>query len=90
MNNQEFPRLSQAITLFRFSTPGKDFDETAPDAMTEKISTYFGKGKPTRCLYQYDFGGGWELDPILEDVVSRPDKLGRQLLEGARAFPPDD
>ncbi len=87
--------------LFAFRNPrgyviaelsGDDFDETGPDAMKEKISTYFDltKGYAKRGVYQYDFGDNWIHDLVLEDVVSLPEKFGRRLLAGARAFPPDD
>jgi hypothetical protein len=47
------------------------------------------KGK--ELLYVYDFGDWWEHDLKVVDVVRDwPEDFGRKLLDGRRAFPPDD
>ena len=42
-----------------------------------------------RCLYRYDFGDGWEHDVEIRKVESS-DVFERRLVDGARAFPPED
>ena len=44
--------------------------------------------KPGR--YSYDFGDGWELSVVLKGIVELPIKFKRHLVDGARAFPPED
>jgi hypothetical protein len=40
--------------------------------------------------YEYDFGDSWEHEVTLQGIVERPEKFGRMLLGGERAFPPED
>jgi len=59
-----------------------------PDAECVPIRTHFGPSR--RCLYLYDFGDGWEHEVRLEGAQELPEIFERKLLDGERAFPPED
>jgi hypothetical protein len=59
-----------------------------PDAKRVPLDTYFGPHR--RCLYLYDFGDGWEHEVSLEATQELPEVFERRLLDGKRAFPPED
>ena len=62
-----------------------------PDAQRKKIATYFKDGeKNNRCRYLYDFGDGWNHTVELVRCVELKQQFIRKLLDGARAFPPED
>ena len=62
-----------------------------PDASRKKLSAYFSAGaRPTRCIYVYDFGDGWEHDIRVRRVLTVPDTFQRRLLAGRRACPRED
>ena len=64
-------------------------DEIAPSAKEVKLSSWFKK-KGDECLYLYDFGDGWELSVVLKEIVIDSINFKRHLVDGARAFPPED
>jgi len=66
------------------------YGKRTPDARRIKLSSFFGKGKETSCMYEYDFGDGWEHDVSLSREVSLPESFKRRLLGGERAFPHED
>lgn len=66
------------------------FSEPDPDASRIKLSSFFGPGKSTRCVYEYDFGDSWEHDVVLKDIADLPERFKRRLTGGKRAFPPED
>lgn len=70
--------------------PDKETDEPDPDARRVRLSSYFGEGKETTCMYEYDFGDAWEHEVTLRAAIKLPDRFERRLLGGARAFPPED
>jgi hypothetical protein len=70
--------------------PDDEYGEPDPDAKKVKLRSHFRSEKGKRCDYEYDFGDSWEHDVKLVRVVELPDKFGRKLLAGARAFPPED
>jgi hypothetical protein len=70
--------------------PDDSYGVPDPDATEVKLSSYFRKGGPTACYYQYDFGDDWWHEVVLEKTVNRQDGFSRQLVDGARAFPPED
>lgn len=70
--------------------PDDDFGKAAPDANRVGLNAYFGKGKASECLYEYDFGDSWEHDVKLLQTVEMPDSFNLRLLDGQRAFPPED
>jgi hypothetical protein len=84
--------------LFRFATPdgtaiaGSAFDggfgDVEPAAHTVPLARHFAGHD--RCLYEYDFGDGWLHEVTLRDRITGPATFARQLLDGARAFPPED
>jgi hypothetical protein len=43
-----------------------------------------------KCLYEYDFGDGWEHEVKLRKRLTLPESFKRRLLDGRRAFPPED
>jgi hypothetical protein len=59
-----------------------------PDAAEVRLSTFFS-GSP-KCIYEYDFGDSWLHDVARVGVVSTTERFQRRLLDGARAFPPED
>lgn len=65
-----------------------DEDEAYPDAKKAKLRPYFDKF-PT-CVYEYDFGDGWEHEVKQVQAQELPYKFKRALLDGARAFPLED
>src|SRR3989338_5928574 len=64
--------------------------DPVPDARKVKLVAYCGSSGPARCVYLYDFGDGWEHDVHLRGVVALPETFRRRLLDGQRAFPPED
>jgi hypothetical protein len=70
--------------------PDDEYGAPDPDAKKVKLRGYFEAGEGARCTYLYDFGDGWEHDVKLLRAVELPEKFGRRLLGGARAFPPED
>jgi hypothetical protein len=42
------------------------------------------------CVYEYDFGDGWQHEVKLETIDQHDAKTKRSLLDGARSFPPED
>lgn len=84
--------------LFAFRTPdGTDiagvpfdtpFGAPAPDATAVPLHRYFARAD--RCLYEYDFGDGWVHDVQVVDRIAEPVEHRMRLVDGARAFPPED
>jgi pRiA4b ORF-3-like protein len=70
--------------------PDDDSDEPVPDAQKVKLGGVFGKSDVDKCLYEYDFGDGWEHEVKLRKLVALPESFWRRLLDGRRAFPPED
>jgi hypothetical protein len=70
--------------------PDDEYGEPDPDARKVALTAYFGEGVEKVCRYEYDFGDSWEHDVKLAREVELPEKFGRKLLDGARAFPPED
>jgi hypothetical protein len=68
--------------------PDDEDGDPDPDARKVKLRSYFGRARS--CLYEYDFGDWWEHEVTLQGIVERPEKFGRKLLGGERAFPPED
>lgn len=65
------------------------FEETAPAAKAVKLSARFNR-KGQECLYVYDFGDNWEHLVELKQLAELPETFSRKLVDGARAFPPED
>lgn len=65
------------------------FEETAPTAKAVKLSDHC-KRKGQKCLYVYDFGDNWEHLVELKQLTELPEISSRKLIDGARAFPPED
>lgn len=61
-----------------------------PEAARVKLRDYIGEGKAANCFYQYDFGDDWWHEVRLLGTQTASGSLERRLLEGARAFPPED
>lgn len=60
------------------------------DERKEKITDYFGKSIK-QCVYEYDFGDGWEHTVLLEqEFPAEPDTRYPQCIGGKNACPPDD
>lgn len=83
--------------LFRFESPERaviagipdeEWDPPDPDAERVRLSSHFPKSPA--CLYLYDFGDGWEHLVELRDTRELPESFHRRLIDGARAFPPED
>lgn len=65
-----------------------DWGEPIPDAATVRLAHFFDRQR--QCLYEYDFGDSWLHDVRLERVAKLPQRFHRRLVDGARAFPPED
>jgi hypothetical protein len=90
------------LHVFRNSPRGEDFAAGAPvdnydtgtDAKPDrrvKLYSYFSDGwAAKRCTYIYDFGDNWEHDVKLVRVFESDERFKRKLIDGARAFPPED
>jgi Plasmid pRiA4b ORF-3-like protein/Domain of unknown function (DUF6398)/SEC-C motif len=84
--------------LFRFTTPngaaiaGSAFDDgfgdVEPAAHTVPLGHHFAM--EDRCIYEYDFGDSWIHDVTVVDRSAAPATFVRQLVDGDRAFPPED
>ena len=70
--------------------PVDTFGKPTPDAKRLRLSSYFGNGKADACVYEYDFGDSWEHEIKLRKIVKLPESFQLRLLDGKRAFPPDD
>jgi len=64
-------------------------ERRAPVAGKVKLASHFTR-KGAKSIYLYDFGDGWEHLVQLKQTVDLPERFTRQLLDGARAFPPED
>ncbi|HSJ45500.1 MAG TPA: DUF6398 domain-containing protein [Euzebyales bacterium] len=84
--------------LFRFTTPdgaaiaGSAFDggfgDVEPAAHTVPLGHHFAA--QDRCIYEYDLGDSWIHDVTVVDRTAAPATFARQLVDGGRAFPPED
>jgi hypothetical protein len=70
--------------------PDDEKDEPAPDAKKVKLAAFYDESDADRCLYEYDFGDSWEHEVKLRKRVTLPESFKRRLLDGRRAFPPED
>lgn len=70
--------------------PEADWDEPVPDARKVTLAAFFDESGADRCLYEYDFGDGWEHEVKLRKPLALPESFKRRLLDGRRAFPPED
>ena len=90
--------------LFSFNVPSKvpgpptiiagipdvaDFLDETPDARSTRLARYFTAGT-TMVTYEYDFGDEWNHTVKLQGLVEQVERRKRILLDGARAFPPED
>jgi hypothetical protein len=60
-----------------------------PDARQVRLAEWFN-GRRTSIEYEYDFGDSWIHAVKLLGVVTHDEVHKRKLLDGARAFPPED
>lgn len=84
--------------LFAFHTPSGDvvaaipndfgFGDPDPDAAKVSAGDYLKRHRSV--AYTYDFGDSWEHTITLNEVVIVDERFTRRLLDGARAFPPED
>lgn len=56
--------------------PDDDWDEAVPDARKIKLASFFEEAGADRCLYEYDFGDGWEHEVKLRKRVTLKECLG--------------
>ena len=68
--------------------PDEEWDGPDPDAAKVGLSAYFPAAR--RCVYLYDFGDHWEHDVKLRRTLELSERFRRRLVDGARAFPPED
>lgn len=84
--------------LFAFRTPAGGviggspiegpFGEPVPEARDVGLAAYFAQHD--QCQYEYDFGDSWLHDIKVIRRIDEPVHYRRQLIDGARAFPPED
>lgn len=67
---------------------GFGFGDPDPDAAQVSVADHLRQY--AKVMYEYDFGDGWEHTVTLEGVVGVDEPFTRRLLDGARAFPPED
>ncbi len=60
-----------------------------PVAADLKLAEFFTR-KGMTCLYHYDFGDDWYVEVKLVGRQDLPEEFHRRLLDGARAWPPED
>ena len=70
--------------------PDDGWGDPVPDARKVKLASFFEESGADRCLYEYDFGDGWEHEVKLRRRVAQKESFKRRLLDGRRAFPPED
>lgn len=70
--------------------PDDEYGPPAPDARKIKLAAYFAPSGNRRCFYLYDFGDCWEHEVNLKGIIPSEETFKRRLLDGARAFPPED
>ncbi|MFY9340919.1 MAG: plasmid pRiA4b ORF-3 family protein [Planctomycetota bacterium] len=61
-----------------------------PNAKKVPLTKWFSLTGFRTCVYEYDFGDGWMHDVKLETIEQHDGTWKRRLLDGARAFPPED
>ncbi|MEZ4269559.1 MAG: plasmid pRiA4b ORF-3 family protein [Myxococcota bacterium] len=72
------------------SSGGLDYGErAAPAAHQTPLFTFFTDRRKRKCAYRYDFGDDWRLTVQLLRVEKGAGP-GFELLDGERAFPPED
>lgn len=64
------------------------FGDPDPDAAKVKAAVFLKRR--WRVVYEYDFGDSWEHTVELKEVATLDEKFTRRLIDGARAFPPED
>lgn len=64
------------------------FGDHRPDAADVPIASYFAQHD--HCRYEYDFGDSWLHDVRVVGRIDEPVAYQQKLLDGARAFPPED
>lgn len=70
---------------------GYDTGSSLKEGSRVKLYSYFADGKGAKsCIYVYDFGDNWEFEVRLKRVFESDERFRRKLLDGARAFPPED
>ncbi|KAE8765021.1 plasmid pRiA4b ORF-3 family protein [Georgenia thermotolerans] len=69
--------------------PDDESEPPVPDASTVRLGTVLGDER-TELLYAYDFGDDWQHRVRLEAVVETEEVFHRRLVDGDRAFPPED
>ena len=67
-----------------------EYMERLIDERTAIIDDYFGKIFK-QCVYEYDFGDGWEHTVVLEKIIpAEPKEKYPKIIAGANACPPED
>jgi hypothetical protein len=67
-----------------------DVDEAVPDARQIRIDSFFSYRPGVKCIYEYDFGDGWEHLVEVKAITQLEGRSRRQMVGGARAFPLED
>jgi len=67
-----------------------DFGFGSPDPDAGKVRAGEYLKRNWSVAYEYDFGDSWEHTVELKEVVTEAEKFTRRILDGARAFPPED
>ena len=81
-------RTPQGETIAEVPGPDGPFGPSGPDAASVPIGSYVAMAD--RCEYEYDFGDGWLHELQVVDRVGGPFEHRLRLVNGARAFPPED
>jgi hypothetical protein len=72
--------------------PGVEgFDEIQPVSRADELRLAdILRSKGDRCLYEYDFGDGWEHEVKLRRIIEIDETFTRRLVAGERNFPQED
>ena len=70
-------------------SPDEDDDMTGPPADEVSLRRHLA-AVGDECRYVYDFGDNWQHRVVVEDAGRLPARFRRRLLDGKRAFPPED
>ena len=64
-------------------------DDSCPSADEIYIDSFFEKVGDC-CIYEYDFGDSWRHLVEVKDITKISRQFRRELIDGERAFPPED
>jgi hypothetical protein len=89
-NYHLFLFLKQNGRDFIAGLPDEAEGDEYPDARSVKLTSFFEPRGRQTCIYQYDFGDGWQHEVTYEGIERLQDRFTRRLVAGEGTFPPED